>query len=356
MSSVMQPVEFDYIEGIPLPSQNPGFFGHEEVIGFLQQMRAGGRLHHALLFEGVQGAGKATLAFHLAWNILANADNDFMQPDVSSPAWSKIGQGAHPGLLHISRGFDISAGKFRSAITVDDIRRITRFLQHTASDNNGWRIVIVDPADDMNRSAANALLKTLEEPPVRTLFILVSHNPGRLLPTIRSRCQPIIFKPLGEAEMRQVLSSVAGSAGFDVNDPQAGELISRSEGSARQAIVILTSGGLEIAGTVDDILASQTFPVSTVHRLASALSGRTATAAVQFDFFLDYLLLGILATNARNKAVSGLPGQAGELAQFWQKIQQDTTKALAYNLDRKQLVIVVLQKVYSFLRKVMPDI
>lgn len=348
MNAVMQPLAFDYIEGIPSSSQNPEFFGHESVVRFLQQIHGEGRLHHALLFEGPQGTGKATLAFHLVWNILADTGKDFVHPDISCPVWSKIGQGTHPGLLHVSRSYDVKTQKFRNAITVEDIRRIARFLQQTASDN-GWRIVIIDPADDMNRNAANAVLKTLEEPPVKTLFILISHNPGRLLPTIRSRCHSVAFKPLGDAEMCQALSYVAGPIGFNADNPQAEILINRSEGSVRQAALILTSGGLEIADTVDDILGATVLCVRDSHRLASVLSGRDA--AVQFDFFLDYLM-GILAKNAHDQAIAGNLVRAGQLSQFWQTLQQNVMEALDYNLDKKQLVIVILQKVYGFLHSV----
>jgi len=346
----MQLAEFDHIEGIASSSQNPGFFGHGDVIRFLKQMREGGRLHHALLFEGPQGTGKATLAFHLAWNILAGEGKGFTLPEVSSTVWRKIGQGAHPGLLHIARGFDIKTRKFHSSITVEDIRRIARFVQQTASDN-GWRIVIIDPADDMNHNAANALLKMLEDSPIRILFVLVSHNPGRLLPTIRSRCQPVAFKPLGDVEMRQALFYVAEVGGFDVDGQQAAELIKRAEGSVRQAFLILKAGGLDIVRDVDGILDSAVFPVHGAHRLASALSEHDAT--VQFDFFLDYLM-NLLATGARAKADAGQAAQAEQIARFWQKIQQDSVEALAYNLDRKQFVIVVLQKVHAFQRKIFP--
>lgn len=337
-------MEFDHIEGILSASQNSRFFGHAAVTGLLRQMCAEGRLHHALLFEGLQGIGKATLAFHLAWNMLTETGRNFMHPDISSPAWRRIGQGAHPGLLHISRGYDIKTQKFRTAITIEDIRRIARFLQQTAADN-GWRIVIVDPADDMNRNAANALLKTLEEPPAKTLFILISHNPGRVLPTIRSRCQPLTFKPLADSDLRQALSLIAAPADFNAEDPQTAELIRRSEGSVRQAVMILASGGLEIAHAVDDIMASPDFSVASAHRLAAALSRRDA--AVQFDFFLDYLT-HFLGERARKTALAGQAAEAGRISLFWQKIQQENTAAFAYNLDKKQHAIVLLQKIHGF--------
>ncbi|RCL04061.1 MAG: DNA polymerase III subunit delta' [Candidatus Tokpelaia sp. JSC189] len=345
---MIQRLVFNHIEGIPLPSQNFNFFGHDSVVSLLQQMRSESKLHHALLFKGRQGIGKATLAFHLAWNILADTGQNFMHPDSSSPVWSKIRQNAHPGLLYVFRSYDMKAEKFRSAITIEDIRRITRFLQQTAS-GNGWRIVIIDPADDMNRNAANALLKTLEEPPAKTLFILISHNPGRLPPTIRSRCQPVVFKPLENAEIYQVLSYIAGPIGFDANKPQAEILINCSEGSVRQAILILISDGMKITRTVDDILSASAFPVCDTHRLASVVSARDS--AVQFDFFLDYLT-GIIAKSAREQAIVGNLAEAEQFSQFWQALQQDMKEVIDYNLDKKQMVIVILQKVYSFLHRI----
>ncbi|RCL02659.1 MAG: DNA polymerase III subunit gamma/tau [Candidatus Tokpelaia sp. JSC188] len=345
MNVMTKQLAFDYIEGIPLSFQNSSFFGHDSVVCFLRQTLKKRRLHHALLFKGSQGIGKATLAFHLAWNILKDVEQDFMHPDDSSLIWKKIGQNVHPSLLYISRGYDVKTQKFRTSITIGDIQRIAGFLQKTQFDNNS-RIVIIDSVDDMNHNAANALLKTLEEPPTKTQFVLVSHNPSRLLPTIRSRCQMVIFKPLKSIEVYRALSYIAAPIGFDPAKPLAEILIKRSEGSIRKAVLILISDGLEIASIIDDILSISIFPVSDIHHLASIINGRNSER--QFHFFLDYLA-NIIAKGARKNAFIGNLAKAEQFAQFWQIMQQDIAESLNYNLNKKQLIIVMMQKVHGFL-------
>ena len=160
----------------------------------------------------------------------------------------QIAIGAHPSVLHLTRPANEKTKGFKTVVTVDEIRRVNRFLSMTSHDG-GYRVVIVDPADDMNINAANALLKNLEEPPSRTVFILISHSPGGLLPTIRSRCQTVRFSPLGNDDLVAALST------FDVQPPadeaarQA--LAERAGGSVRMAILLTQYGGLEIAEATD---------------------------------------------------------------------------------------------------------
>ena len=156
--------------------------------------------HHALLLTGPKGIGKATFAFHLAHHLLSHprgedAPETFGRPDPASAVARQVASGAHPAVLHLTRPYDERTKKFKSAITVDEVRRVGRFLSLRAHDDS-YRVVIVDPADEMNRNAANALLKSLEEPPARAIFLLISHAPGTLLPTIRSRCQVLRFASL----------------------------------------------------------------------------------------------------------------------------------------------------------------
>ena len=136
-----------------------------------------------------------------------SAPSEIAPPDTASHIYRLVAQGAHPSLLHLTRPFVEKDKKFKTVITVEEIRRVSRFLSLTAPDG-GYRIVLVDPADDMNNSAANALLKNLEEPPPRTLFILVAQSLGRILPTIRSRCQIVRFQPLASATLLSLLEKL----------------------------------------------------------------------------------------------------------------------------------------------------
>jgi len=346
MQNLPIPAEYDDIEGIIHPAQNPVLFGHEEIIQCLIQMRTGNRLHHALLFEGAQGIGKASLAFHLAWQILADRPADsFAFIDENCPHWRQIALGCHPGLLHISRPFDAKTAKFRNAITVDEMRKVNHFMHH-AQANHGWRIVIIDPADDMNRNSANALLKILEEPPHKALFLLISHHKGRLLPTIRSRCQSLHFKPLGRDDLIRALEKVAAPIGFGQDRQEDDQLIEKAQGSVRQAAMLLAYGGVEIAQALDDFLQEDDFNLGLAQQLAGVLSSRDAQ--VQFDHFTDYLLHQ-LGERAHHYALTGNVSMAERLALLWQQLSGEIMEALAYNLDKKHFILVLLTKLHNAL-------
>ena len=223
--------------------------------GMLASAYRAGKLPHALLLAGPHGIGKATLAFHLAHHLLKHpafehAPAELSAPDPASPLFRQIAIGAHPSVLHLTRPPNEKTKGFKTVLTVDEIRKVNRFLSMTSHDGS-YRVVIVDPADDMNINAANALLKNLEEPPSRTVFILIAHSPGGLLPTIRSRCQMVRLAPLSaddlvtalEASDRRCLGRGAAGAA----------LAERAGGSARMAILLTQYGGLEIAEAIDRV-------------------------------------------------------------------------------------------------------
>lgn len=348
INDIVSPPTYDTIEGIPAPSANDFLAGHQDNVEFLVQAYKSGRMHHALLLEGPQGIGKATFAFRLAGHILqytqaAHAPLHLNKPDYTTSLYRQIAGGMHPAVLHISRPFDQKTSKFRTVITVDEIRKVTHFLTRTASDD-GWRIVIIDPADDMNRNAANALLKTLEEPPAKALFILISHSAGRLLPTIRSRCQALRFKTLDNGSMRETLSRIGSHVGLDTgNADYMQSLLARSEGSVRRALLMAANGGLEIADTADAILAAPVFDVPKAQNLAQVLTGREAE--VQYHLFMEHML-NLIAAKACKYAQDGFVGAADAWSRFWHKISDEAAETMTYNLDRKQAVMLVLQKTH----------
>ena len=195
---------------IPHPRENPQLLGHENAERELIEATGSGRLAHAWLLTGPRGIGKATLAYRFARYLLSaaggidlfgneSANSLYVAPD--SDVFRRLATGSHGEVMTIERSPDPKTRKLRNAIVVGDIRRLQGFFGLTASEG-GWRIAIIDSADEMNRNAANALLKILEEPPKRGILLLTAHAPGRLAPTIRSRCRRIALRPLAAASTR----------------------------------------------------------------------------------------------------------------------------------------------------------
>ncbi|MCB1384232.1 MAG: DNA polymerase III subunit delta' [Notoacmeibacter sp.] len=350
MMEKLSPEQADSLPGIPDPAENPNLFGHGEQADQLAEAFRSGRMHHALLFTGPSGIGKATLAFHLAWHLLkerdpATAAAHLAAPEPGSAVWRQMAAGSHPGVLHLARPYDDKAKKFRQVITVDEIRRVGRFLSRTAHDG-GYRIVIIDSADDMNTNAANALLKSLEEPPRATLFILISHSPGRLLPTIRSRCQVHRFSPLGSDVLEQVLASIG--ADMPMDDAGRQRLLELSEGSARNALLMTQYGGLDIAQACDSVLDARGFDVGAAGKIANAVAARGAD--IPFDLFNRHLT-DRLARDAASAASGGDPGRARRLETLWRETGETILQAVTYNLDKRQHVMGLLNRLNAELAR-----
>jgi len=343
------PEQHDTLDGIPGPAENPHLYGHRETASMLAAAYRAGKLPHALLFAGPLGIGKATLAFHLAYHLLKHplpeaAPGDIEPPDPNSALFRQIAIGAHPSVLHLTRPANEKTKGFKTVLTVDEIRRVNRFLSMTSHDG-GYRVVIVDPADDMNTNAANALLKNLEEPPTRTVFVLVSHSPGGLLPTIRSRCQILRLSPLGGDDL------IAALSGFEPAPPQdealRTALAERSGGSVRMAILLTQYGGLEISEATDKIARAPNLDVAAAHRLAEAVAGRDS--AIRFDIFNRHVL-DLVADAASDAALGGDPARAGRYSQQWQEIRVAIEEAATYNLDRKQHALNMIVRLQDTFR------
>ena len=331
---------FGVLDGAVPPAQTPKLFGHEEAERFLAESYASGKGHHAVLIEGPEGIGKATLAFRFANHVLSHPDPlsapDFLSdPDPNSSVSRQIASGASHNLLHLSRPTDEKTGKVRQAITVDEVRRAGHFFSQTSGTGN-WRIVIIDPADDLNRSAANAILKILEEPPKRALFLVLSHAPGKLLPTIRSRCQPLRLSPLGDKALQQAM----GHLGFDMAGAAARTILANAKGSVSQALKLANYGGADIVAAFDDVLASQG-PAArkAMHKLADALAAKDSDTI--FGFFVGHVGDHIMA-KARDAAQINDLRQADRYARLSSEIGERLTIAQAYNLDRKQTILSIL--------------
>lgn len=340
----MSDATFGVLDGAVPPQTNPNLFGHQHAQDFLAGFYRSGRSHHAILIEGPEGIGKATLAFRFANHVLSHPDPatapvHLQAPDANASVSRQIASGASHNLLHLTRPVDEKSGKVKTAITVDEVRRAGHFFSQTSGTGN-WRIVIIDPADDLNRNAANAILKILEEPPKRSLFLVLSHAPGKLLPTIRSRCLPLRLSPLNDEDLSSALSSLGVSLD---GGRSAQEVLSAANGSVAQALKLKNYGGTEIITAFADILSSSG-PAArkAMHRLADVLSAKDND--VVFGFFLEHLSDSLLA-RARDAAFSGNLAGADRASRLASEITERISVSQAYNLDRKQTILSLLEDV-----------
>lgn len=197
--------ETDREPNAPHPRETFSYLGHEAEEHALADALRGGRMHHAWLLAGAKGLGKATLAYRFA-RVALGAKSIGPRPfdvDPEDTVARRVSALAHPDLFVLRRGLN-DRGKPRREITVDDARELAHFFALAPSEG-GMRVAIIDAVDDLNRNAANAILKTLEEPPARSVLLLVCHAPGAILPTIRSRCRRLALRPLSDELVRQAL-------------------------------------------------------------------------------------------------------------------------------------------------------
>lgn len=334
---------FDVLDGAISPAENTHLFGHAEAAHFLAQSYRSGKGHHAILIEGPEGIGKATLAFRFANHVLRHpeptlAPSEIADPDPASAVSRQIASGASHHLLHITRPVDEKSGKVKSAVTVDEVRKVGKFFSQTSGTGN-WRIVIIDPADDLNRNAANAILKILEEPPRRSLFLVLTHAPGKLLPTIRSRCLPLQLKPLEASDLLNVLAMLGSMPPQAVAD----KIMQAAGGSVSEALKLLNYGGLDIIGAFESILAGQGPAIrKDMHKLAEVLSGKDSETI--FGFFAA-LVEKHLVYRARQCAKAGDLRSADVFARLSSSVSERLTVSQAYNLDRKQTILSILDDI-----------
>lgn len=259
------------------------------------------------------------------------APAEIADPDPTSIVSRQIAGGASHNLLHLTRPVDEKTGRAKGAITVDEVRRAGKFFSQTSGTGN-WRIVIIDPADDLNRNAANAILKILEEPPKRSLFLVLTHAPGKLLPTIRSRCLPLKLKPLSDEALRGALDNLGLAA-------EASEtVISAADGSVSEALKLINYGGLDIKAAFDNIIAARGGRAE-MHKLADVLAGRDSETI--YDFFVEMAGAHVVSA-ARQAALAGDIVRAERMARLSSQLTEKLTIAQAYNLDRKQAILSLL--------------
>jgi DNA polymerase III subunit delta' len=308
------------------PRANTALFGHRDAELALLDGYRSGRMAHAWLIGGAQGIGKATLAYRMARFVLAHRH---------PPAARLVAAGAHGGLLVLERTPN-DKGVMRSVITVDETRETISFFGSTAA-VEGWRICIVDTVDELNPNAANALLKILEEPPQRSLFLLVSHAPARLLPTILSRCRKLALRPLATDN---AIAAAAHAAGLPPNDPALAEAAAAAEGSVARALTLLGGDAVKLQQRTAALLAAlPKVDPRELHALGDALGGSDRAALAAFIDSIDRWMSERLRIDGAHTNAN-LPRLA-RLAEVWEKINRAARDAEAYNLERKPLVFSV---------------
>jgi DNA polymerase-3 subunit delta' len=325
----------------PHPRETTVLFGHRDAEMALLNAYRSGRIPHAWLIGGPKGIGKATLAYRMARFVLAHRDSfapgvqgaETLDVNPSDPVARHIASGAHGGLLTLERTPN-DKGMMRTVITVDETRETITFFGSTAA-VEGWRVCIVDTVDELNPNAANALLKILEEPPRQSLFLLVSHAPGRVLPTILSRCRRLALRPLST---RDVIQAAAHAADLAIDDPALSEAAGAAEGSVARALILLGGDAVKLHQRTAALLA--TLPrvdPRELHALGDALGGSDRVALATFIDSVDRWMSERLRIDDPN---ANLPRLA-RLAEVWEKISRAARDTAEYNLERKPLVFSV---------------
>jgi DNA polymerase-3 subunit delta' len=223
----------------------------------------------------------------------------------------------------------------RTVITVDETRETIGFFGSTAA-VDGWRVCVVDTVDELNPNAANALLKILEEPPQQSLFLLVSHAPARVLPTILSRCRKLLLRPLATSD---VIAAAARATNMAADDSALAEAAEAAEGSVARALTLLGGDALKLQQRTAALLA--TLPrvdPRELHALGDALGGSDRVALAAFVDSVDRWVSERLRGDANANA--NLPRLA-RLAEVWEKINRTARETAEYNLERKPLVFSV---------------
>jgi DNA polymerase III subunit delta' len=345
------------------PQQNAELAGQASAEQALLDGAVSGRLAHSWLLTGPRGVGKATLAYRFARFLLAGEgasqgglfgeSASSMALDPAHPVFRRVASGGHPDLRTVARSVNPKTGKLRNEIIVDDIREAVAFLRLTPAEG-GWRVIIVDGAEDMNRNAANALLKVLEEPPPRAVLLLVTHAPGRLLATIRSRCRRLDLKPLPAATLIELLSTRMP----ELSEADRDMVASLAEGSIGRALGLAQADGVDLYRDLSELLLPlPKLDAGALHRLADKLARGAADSAFRTagELLTAWLVRMLrLATTDGDAGVEILPGEAAcmrrlagaESASRWlefvETMQRQFTLVDSLNLDRRQVWIATI--------------
>jgi len=334
------------------PRANPDLRGHDRALATLGSAWRADRLAHAWLLYGPPGIGKATLAYRFARALLAGpgAVDDRLALASEHPVYRQVASGAYPDLFVLEPARDAKTGRARSEITVDAVRAVGAALHATAA-AGGHKVVIVDAAEKLNRNAANALLKPLEEPPPGTVLLLVSHRLARVLPTIRSRCAKLRLATLPDEVVGEVLALHAPGQG----DDERTALARLARGSPGRALDLASSDALGLYRRLTEALGADPPDHLALHELAAELARLAEGRGLGTALGLIQELLGrALAGTTKGPEPAlfadeppALERLAGRRAldrwpRLWEKIARVSARAEGVNLDHFQVLLHIL--------------
>ncbi|MBK8175734.1 MAG: DNA polymerase III subunit delta' [Rhodospirillales bacterium] len=362
----------------PHPRSSPDLIGHDAAWARVSRWIERDQLPQALLICGPRGIGKATLAYRVARVLLGGARGGGLAGTGSADGGAQetqesrwIVSATHPDLLSIERAFDETRGRIRAEIIVDDVRRIATFLSSSPA-MGGWRLVIVDSADEMNRNAANALLKTLEEPSDKCLILLIAHRPALVSATIRSRCRRLLLQPLSN----DVLQLLAGQFLPEMAREDIAGLCALADGSIGRVLQFARHGGLAseraLRGFFTDVSNLPGIPGATANTLLAfaadpplPVDDEGFGVAMEVLFWWLRRIAEAASRDESGRERGGGDDRVGDTAllralcarapldrwlQVWDKSQQLAQSAAAGNLDRAQVLTLILLTLQRELR------
>ena len=349
--------EADRVDGTPHPRDARALIGHADDERALLDAYRNDRLPHAIILGGQAGIGKATLAWRLARFVLANpliqTRAVLEAADLSVAAGSKVAAQvsslSHPDVGLLRREVNEKTKRFYTEIRADDVRRVIGLFQRAAG-AGGYRICIVDSAEDLNRSSANALLKLIEEPPPKSLFLLIAHRPGLVLPTIRSRARLVRLASLDPSQVAKVVGTL-GRPWTDVPaDVEAAS--AQAQGSVHDALRLLGHHGVELDAMVGRLLQRlPTIDWREVHKLADQVVGRDGEAAYETTMtrIFDWLA-SVVRAGAQSGPRQLAPRSLAPYAEVWEKVAANARETDALNLDKRPLILSIFSDLAAAVR------
>lgn len=344
-------VEPDRFAGVPHPKDQYEFIGHESGEAAFIEGLSSGRLHHAWLIGGPQGIGKATLAYRVARYLLARGaaapeagKGLYVAPE--HPVSKQVSALSHPNLVVLRRSVSSEKKTVSAVIPVDAVRRGMNLFETTAADG-GYRVCIVDSAEDLNANSANALLKLVEEPPPSSVFLIVSHAPRRLLPTIRSRCRQMALSSLRQEDVRRIIGGF-GEPFTSVSVETMQSALAYGEGSVRKTLEMLDEGRATIVARVQGLLRE--LPRVDAKRVL-VLGEALAQRGTEQEFELAMECVERWISQKLHETEHGGIGSLAQLVEVCEKLRKTMREADIFNLDRRPLVLALFDDLARVMRQ-----